>query len=241
LRTIKYAASAALFIVGCGPQRETGAPNTNTEQDKIVSLRTEVMTAAQQKRDEREKKLRAMDIPQLAGELVQESQKGREPFNSMAFAELISRGENGAATLSSLLTKPEGGSLLGLLALKQMNRTRYTELQQGFRINILVEALKGAKFFNAWGLPHVRWEAAATALIEEGAAAERPLFSLLEDKRAAPVWGSEDFAEYQRYKYRVCDYAWGILREITKTVGAIPESPEERDRLIEEMLKSPSA
>jgi hypothetical protein len=60
----------------------------------------------------------------------------------------------------------------------------------------------------------VYWEDAAKALIEEDAAAQKPLSALLGDKRDAPVWGSEEVREYQEYHYRVCGYAWDLLNRI---------------------------
>jgi hypothetical protein len=86
-------------------------------------------------------------------------------------------------------------------------------------------------YFNTWGLPHIKWEEAAQAIIDEGSAAEKALVPLLTDKRDAPVWGGEDFAEYQRYRYRVCDYAWAMLNEIRGQKIPIPQDPAERDRL----------
>lgn len=236
MRTVG-AMTGLLWFSSCGPRDESGTPGKNNEPEKTVTLRTQVLNDAQKKRENRQKQVKAMDTVQLANELAVESAKGREPFNSIAFAETVSRGENGAIALGPLLTKPDRTSLLGLLALRQMSPERYKDLVPELRISVLVDTLKTSKYFNTWGLPHVRWEPAANALIAEGTAAERTLLPLLEDKRDAPVWGSEDFAEYQRYKYRVCDYAWAFLSEIRSAKISIPESPAERDRFIQELAR----
>lgn len=231
------AMAGLLWLSSCGPGDESGMADKNKEPEKIVALRTQVLNDAQKKRENRQKQVKAMDTAQLANELAEESAKGREPFNSIAFAETVSRGENGAIVLGPLLTKRDRTSLLGLLALRQMSEEHYKALVPELRVRVLVETLRTSKHFNSWGLPHLRWEYAANALIAEGAAAERTVLPLLEDKRDAPVWGSEEFAEYQRYRYRVCDYAWAILKEIRKEKISIPESPTERDRLIQELAR----
>ncbi|HJQ34647.1 MAG TPA: hypothetical protein VJ866_20870 [Pyrinomonadaceae bacterium] len=231
------AAGLALLCAGC--QRSEGGINRNSigtnENANIVGTRTQALEEANKKRGERAQQLKAMNVQQLAAEMERESLKGLEPFNSTSFAEAVSRGGGIAAELSAQITKPERGSLLGLLALRRVGEDRYKALDAGLRVGVMVDALKNAKYFNAWGLPHLKWEEAAQALIAEGRAAEPQLAPLLKDERPAPVWGSEDFAEYERYKYRVRDYAWAILREIRGEKGPIPESPAERDRLIQQM------
>jgi len=201
------------------------------ETQEIINKRTPVLEQAQQKREDRTKELKAMDVPRLAQELATESQQGNEPFNSLTFTEIVSRGETAADVLAPLITKPDRSSLFALLALRKMSPNRYKQLTSELRVDTLVDALKSSRYFNTWGLPHLHWEDAAKALIEEGRATEKALQVLLSDKRDAPVWGGEDFAEYQRYKYRVCDYAWALLNEIRGQKITIPENPVERDRL----------
>ena len=222
---------ALLFVVSCQrPAGQTSQTN-RVENQQIVEKRAPVLEQAQKKREARMQELKAMDVPRLAAELEKESLKGAEPFNSLTYAETISRGEAAAGALAPLITKPDRASLFGLLALRRIGPTRYRELKPELRVSVLVDSLKTAKYFNTFGLPHVRWEDAATAIIEEGRAAEPALIPLLNDKRDAPVWGSEDFYEYSRYKYRVSDYAWALLNEIRGQKVTIPEDPAARDRL----------
>ena len=75
---------------------------------------------------------------------------------------------------------------------------------------------------------------AGKAFIELGEAAAGPLKSLLKDDRAAPLWGSEETAEFEKYKYRVKDYAWALLLGAEKKKVEIPTDPAARDRLIAE-------
>src|ERR1041384_5864122 len=104
--------------------------------------------------------------------------------------------------------------------LEQAQQKRDAHLQQLKAMDVphlaqqlSVDSQKTQQYFNTFGTPNDHWEDAAKAIIEEGRAAEEPLFAMLNDHRDAPVWGSELFMEYKRYKYRVSDYAWALLNE----------------------------
>lgn len=219
------------MVMSCNRSGTQATGTNRVENQEIVNKRTPVLEQAKQKRESLMRDLKAMDVPRLARELETESQKGGEPFNSLAFSEAVSRGEGLATGLVPLITKPDRSSLFALLALHKVNANAYQQVNQELRVNALVDALRTSKYFNTWGLPHLKWEDAARTLIAEGRAAEKGLSALLTDKRDAPVWGGEDFAEYQRYKYRVCDYAWAMLNEIRGQKVEIPQDPAARDRL----------
>jgi hypothetical protein len=51
----------------------------------------------------------------------------------------------------------------------------------------------------------------------------------LRDKRSAPRWGSEEAAESEKYYYRVCDYAYASMGEISGQKWNIPHRVEERE------------
>jgi len=176
-----------------------------------------------------------MNTAQLFEILQQESIEGKEPYNSMAYSELVSRGEQAAPELQSLLRNDDQSSLLGLLALREMDQTLYRQLDSAFRINVLVDALQNSKYFNTWGLPHLYWEEAAQSIIDEGEAAQEPLMLLLDDTRPAPMWGEEEVVESNAYAYRVRDYAWALILAIRGNDLAIPTDPAQRDELIKEM------
>lgn len=209
----------------------TGSGANRTEKPEIVDKRTAVLQDAQKKREARTQELKGMDVSRLAQELEKESQTRTEYFNSMAYKEMIARGRDAAGPLATLITKPDRSSSLGLLALSQIGPEQYRQLKPELRVAILVDALKTSEYFNTWGLPHLRWTDAAKAIIAEGEAATKPLTALLSDKREAPTWGSEEHAEFKKYKYRVCDYAWALLNEIGGRKVTIPEDPAARDRL----------
>jgi hypothetical protein len=204
-----------------------------------VELRTKTLQDAAQKRNDWARKLKLMDASQLVVALTSESERGLEPFNSMAFAEAVSRGEAMAPALAQSITRSDRSSLLTLLAVRKASPTTYNSVDPARRVAILVESLRTSKHFNTWGLPHVKWEYAAESLIEEGTAADKPLSALLDDRRDAPVWGGEDYREYARYKYRVCDYALAMLTQIRKRQIDLSPDPAVRDRQIA-ALKAPS-
>src|SRR5262245_17267868 len=213
----------------CGQACRNEVATGGARAQEIDAKRQAVVDEARRKRETRIGDLRKMDTAGLARELANDSEKGREPFNSMAFDEIVSRGESAARDLAPLIKSADRSSLLALLALRRLSPTQYKQLDPGVRVKILVDALRTAPSFNTWGLPHLRWEDAARALIEEGPAAEVPLRELMKDKRDAPVWGGEDAAEYSLYRYRVCDYAWAILNAIAGRTETIPQDPAARD------------
>jgi hypothetical protein len=199
--------------------------------------RTSQMKQVQEQRGQKLSRLQKEDIAALAARLESQSRKGIEPWNSLAYEEIVSRGETGAAELATLLSSPDQGSLLGLLAVMKANPKRYADMAPDFRVNVLLDALKKSIHFNVWGLPIGGWEDAGSALIGEGKKAESALYTLLKDDRAAPVWGSQGLREYREYQYRVKDYSLSLIYAIKHMPDELPESQAERDKLIDELLK----
>lgn len=194
----------------------------------IQQLETGVPT-----REAIEAELTQMNVPQLVETLQSESLRGVEPFNSLVYRELVSRGPDSGEELAASITKPDRSSFLSLLALRQIDGERYRSLEPDLGVSILVDALQTSTYFNVWGLPHLYWEDAAQAIIDYGPDAEASLRKLLDDDREALVWGSEEVMEAKLYNYRVKDYAWALLKEISGEGFEIPLEPEARDRLIE--------
>jgi hypothetical protein len=210
-----------------------GKAVANAKRTEMLKKMTELQT----KRESRARQLKAMDIAQLARELEADSVKGREPFNSSAYREMVSRGESGALALKPLLTSADRSSLLGMLAVRATNQKQYQALAPQFRIDVLINDLKQSKTFNTWGIPHMYWEDAAKAVIAEGPPVVPALVTLLRDQREALLRGSKEVMVQRKYKYRVCDYAWALLNEIKHKKVEIPIDSAERDKLIAEDLK----
>ena len=218
----------------------TTACVSNSSADSGAAQRDKDLESFTALRQQRQAELGAMDVEQLAGELAKDSEKGVEPFNSMPFAEMVSRGREAAVALESQLVAHDRSSFLGLLALRAVDAATYAGLKPAFRVAVLVDDLRESTYFNAWGLPHLYWEDAGKALIDEGRTAVEPLTALLTDSRPAPMWGEEEVVEYQRYEYRVKDYAWALLRAISGHAGAIPVDASTRDTMINELIGAQS-
>jgi len=230
---ILLATGAALLLssAGCGGAAPKGLPAEKAEELQVL----------QNKRDAHLKQLSAMDAKQLAQELTADSEKGREPFNSPAYREVVGRGANAGTALKEALGKADRSSLLTLLALRKVDPAQYHALEQSFRVGVLVDALQNSKYFNTWGIPCLYWEDAGKALIEEGSGAESALLPLLRDERSAPVFGSEGATVAAQYHYRVRDYAFAFLNEIRQKKCEPMPNVADRDRAIEQMMKETPA
>jgi hypothetical protein len=218
------------FYLGCSKKEDIKDPDIKAQMQRIEEMKV--------KRENRSAELKKMAVKPLVEELFAESQRGLEPFNSMAYEEIVSRGREAASELSAYLNSTEQPFLLGLLALRKINPDEYKKLKPERRIKPLTVVLENAKFFNAFGVPHISWEDAAKAIIEEGPAAKEYLIPLLKNTRAAPVWGSEGTVINETYKYRVCDYAWKMLLDIDRIQIEVPEDISKRDSLILEYINS---
>ncbi len=226
-------AMVVVMTVSCATKSST--KDTNGElQAKVIQVEE-----LAKKRQARQNELSVMTVEQLAVELQNESKKGVEPFNSMTYTELVSRGVEAAPELKSTLIVPDRTSFLGLLALHEMSLKDYNELDPSYRATVLVQALQTSKYFNSWGLPHLYWEQPAKVIIGEGEVTRKQLIALLRDNRPAPMWGSDEVIEYQKYNYRVKDYAWGLLISIKGETVTMDPDPSKRDELIAEFLNQP--
>lgn len=213
------------FVVAAGCVQEPQPPPEG--QEILKTLEQGVAT-----REAIEEELNAMDVPQLIDLLEADSRRGYEPFNSLAYRELTTRGPKVGEELASRIKSPDRTSFLTLIALREVNRDLYSAVKPNLGLAILLDTLRTSEFFNAWGLPHLYWEDAALAVIEYGREAIEPLHPFLKDDRPAQVWGSEEVMESDRYQYRVKDYAWAMLIEVRGERIEIPVDPITRDKLI---------
>jgi hypothetical protein len=211
--------------------------SVESKAEQRIADQTKQLQDLARKLKSKQEDLAGMGIRGLALQLEADSEQQLEPFNSLAYAEVVSRGEKVADDLRRQLTKPDRVSMLGLLALRQISPPAYQGVDSSFRVGVLIDSLRTSRYFNAWGLPHLYWEEPAKAIIEEGRAAQGALLELLQDARPAPMWGEEEVVEYQRYQYRVKDYAWAMLLAILGQSDEIPADPSARDELIAQLAK----
>lgn len=217
-----------MLLFGCAGGGQTPRPSGLPEQVKQLEDFAHL-------RDARVKQLSEMTVADLAGALQQDSERGREPWNSLAVAEVQRRGAEVAPGLAEFVKERDRSSFLTLMGIRAVNKDVYARIEPDLRIGILVDTLGKAESFNAFGLPHLYWEDPANAIIEEGPAAEKDLFPLLDDKRPAPMWGEEQVLEYEAYQYRVADYALALIRAIRGEREPVPQDPAARDDLIQQL------
>jgi hypothetical protein len=73
-------------------------------------------------------------------------------------------------------------------------------------------------------------------MLEAGTSTVPALTRMLSETRPAPLFGSQEYMEYQRYQYRLCDYALFFLEKIKGNSDfRMPLSAPDRDTLIKGM------
>ena len=223
-----------LLVMSCSAQGGFQSQQ-ETEPPAHVQPYLKKMEEGQAKKRAIEAEYKAMQVSELVRRLEADSKKDVEPFNSLAYREVVSRGPAVGRALASFIKTHDKSSFLTLIATRKVNKNVYDSVDGKIKAAILVDALRASKYFNTWGLPHSYWESPARAIIELGDVAVEPLMNLLQDRRDAPVWGSEEVMEYKKYKYRVKDYAWALLMEIKGRKIEIPVDPEKRDQMISDV------
>ena len=186
-----------------------------------------------------EEKYRGMPVKDLFMELEHGAMKGREPFNSPAYREILKR-KNVAEPLFKSIVDSSQKEYFKLMALKKLDAGLYAKIPARQGAAILTDALTKSESFNAWGIPNHYWESSAKAITEYGAEAVPYLEGLLDDNRPAPVWGSEEAMIYEHYRFRVCDYALALLHKIKAMRNIqLPVTPDARDSLIQSYRMRP--
>lgn len=222
-----------MCLAGCG-DRDKDAAKSQSQETAKAKLESLQKIAAQTAQTYKE-----MDNPALLKKLVEQSTAKREPFNSLAYRELKGRNDVNADSLVSLVGEMNNGNaLLPLLLLRKLNEKAYLDMPAELRATVLTDALQNSKMFNTWGLPHIYLEDASRAMLKSGKSAYPALRRMLSETRPAPVFGGQEFMEYERYKYRLCDYALFFLEKMQGNADfRMPVSVADRDSLIREMLK----
>jgi hypothetical protein len=227
-RVIAGVGLLCLVLVACS-SKSAEAPLTAQQQEVKTRLDMQMAEAGKT-----QQAYHAMDGAALLGKLMEQSKARIAPFNSPAYRELKGRADLDSKPLVALVTQNgNADGLLPLLLLRTRDPQSYLSVPVELRVAILSDALAASRYFNAWGLPGFYQQDASRSIIETGAAAVPALKRLLADTRPAPVFGSQEYMIYQRYKFRVCDYALYFVDAIKGTAKApVPESSQARDELI---------
>lgn len=233
LRTISASMILCICLAGCNSSADKSAPPlTDNQNTAKTNLESQMKAAAQTAQT-----YHAMDNPTLLSKLVEQSTAQKEPFNSLAYRELKTRTNVDSSALVSLVKQNDNASgLLPLLLLRKLDNQSYLGVPVEIRAKILTDALQGSKNFNTWGLPHLYLEDASNAMLEAGTSTVPALTRMLSETRPAPLFGSQEYMEYQRYHYRLCDYALFFLEKIKGNADfRMPLSAPDRDTLIKGM------
>ena len=134
-----------------------------------------------------------------------------------------------------------------LFALRRQAPEAYKEIPNGTKAAILTAALGQINYLNDWGylLPPdgSHDDEAARALLETGKDAIEPLKKLLDDRKPAPLFGSQAATLGTSYNYRRCDFAYRYLSLLLGRDPVFRATPEERDKevaqLKEDLAKRP--
>lgn len=213
------------WAAGCSVKKE----DTPVQSQQRTQLQEQQRIAAQTAQT-----YKAMDNAALLQKLSEQSARQKEPFNSLAYRELVTRKDVDSGSLVALINgKKNGDSLLPLLLLRKLDEKTYSQIPVEVRASVLTDALQRSKTFNSWGLPNFYLEDASKALLECGKSADPALRRMLSDTRPAPVFGGKEHMVYERYKYRLCDYALFFLKRIQGDAKfELPMPPSDRDSLI---------
>jgi hypothetical protein len=219
-----------LWAAGCSVKPEGTSAQSQLRTQFEQQQRNAAQTAQTYK---------AMDNAALLKKLAEQSARQKEPFNSLAYRELVTRKDVDSSSLVALINeKKNGDALLPLLLLRTLDEKRYSQLPVELRANVLTDALQRSKTFNSWGLPNFYLEDASRALLECGKSADPALRRMLSDTRPASVFGGKEHMLSERYKYRLCDYALFFLKKIQGDAKfELPLPVSDRDSLIKAASK----
>src|ERR1700679_846005 len=112
---------ACLCAAGCGNAKREETP----EQTQLkAQLDQQEKLAAQTAQT-----YHAMDNAALINKLVEQSARKREPFNSLAYRELVTRKDVDSKALASIVNERKNGdAILPLLLLRKLDQKSYTQI-----------------------------------------------------------------------------------------------------------------
>ena len=195
LRATPASIFLCICLAGCAGVDKSAPPLTDTQNQAKTSLESQMKAAAQTAQT-----YHAMDNPTLLNKLVEQSTAQKEPFNSLAYRELKTRTNVDSNSLVALVKQnTDATGLLPLILLRKLDNKSYAAVPVEIRAKILTDALQNSKNFNTWGLPHLYLEDASNAMMEAGESTVPALTRMLSETRPAPLFGSQEYMEYQRY------------------------------------------
>lgn len=128
-----------------------------------------------------------------------------------------------------MIRQNDQSAFLALEALHTLDQNAFDSIDIDARCRIYVAALVKSQHFNAWGLPGEYTSKSGRHLVSLGRAAIPHLLPYLDDRRRAPIWGSEEATVDAQYQNRVCDHAAVLLAAILGIEYEHVRDPSARD------------
>lgn len=176
-----------------------------------------------------------MQTADLTKQLLEEASEGVPPFGARSIDIARQLGSLAPSLLLQHINANGQTAFLALEVLREVDLDAYNAVPAGQRAGIYVSSLENSTYFNAWGVPGYQLTATADALMALGDEAVVRLRPLLNDRRIAPLEGSQEATTGAMHGNRVCDYAWALLCGIRRTPCEYSQSPDDRDRAIQAM------
>lgn len=175
-----------------------------------------------------------MQESELESQLQQDAERQVPPFGAESVRMASRLGPVATSLLLGHVEATESTAFLALEALREADPEAFNGLPARKRAEIYASNLQNdSNFYNAWGVPGYLLTETAHALIDLGDEAVPTLEPLLNDRRPAPLSGSQDATTSSMYGNRVRDYAWVLISEIKDLPYTYSQDPAERDQSIE--------
>lgn len=179
-------------------------------------------------------------LPERFKPLVEDAQRNTCPGESELYGEFAKTELSSAeieAIVKWLINNVDYRSLFVLLVLKDKAPNSYETLSVETRAKILISSLQNTNCLNDWGnlTPEQSYDdTLAKGLIALGKRVLPILRPVLDDKKDALLFGSEEATISRGYGYRRCDFAFRYIQLIRGKKPVFEEKPAERDKLIQE-------
>jgi hypothetical protein len=171
----------------------------------------------------------------LIGELIAASTARKSLTESPIPSELPTGKVHAAAAIAYMQTNPDFSAYHLLFLLQRYSPNDYDNLPASVKGRILCSELANARYLNDWSYlaPEPSRDLfAAHAVLDVGKAALPYLLELMDDKRAAPLWGTEEATVSIIREYRRADFAYRYAMLILGRQATFPANVGERDILI---------
>lgn len=175
----------------------------------------------------------------MIDELINESRQRLSLMESKHLAEGIPSAEIDMVE-KYINAHPDYTSYHLLFGIRERFTTTYSRVPQRAKANILCSALAELNYLNDWSVldpDYSHDRRAASVLIETGNYALPCLNNLLQDRRPAPLFGTEEATLSSLYKYRRSDFAYRYVSLILGENPVFIPDPKKRDEEIEILIK----